>query len=198
MSAFVLACGVLLVSGAFKVVQPGGVAGAMRSLGMRVPDWIGRVLGGVEIGLGVGGLVFAGWIPAALIGAMYFGLALVAFGLLRRGGARSCGCFGEMASPPSRIHVAFDLGAAAVAFAHAGLGGWEGAVDFGSSQGWRAVPFVGLAIAGVACCIAILTVLPGLAAQVAAAREEADARHERTHRHDDAAPGLQIETPRSE
>jgi len=193
--AFGIVCGVLLVSGAFKVLQPGGVTGAVGSLGFEAPRWIGRLLGLAEIGLGTAGLALSGWVWSGLVGSAYllFGAAVIA--LIRRGGAESCGCFGEITSPPSAIHVVFDLAAAAVALGHAAAGGWPGAAEFAGDLGGQAIPFFGLVVVGVICSVAILTLLPGVATAVRVAATEADARHDRLHDHDQGGAGLvQIET----
>lgn len=189
--AFAIACGVLLVSGASKVAQPGGVAGAIGSLGLNAPRWSGRLLGVVEIGLGTAGLTRSGWVWSALVATAYVGFGIVVIALIRRGGAESCGCFGEIASPPSGVHVAFDLVAAGVASGHAAVGGWTGALTFADGLGNRAIPFFGLVVVGVACSVGILTVLPGVVAQARSAAADADARHERLHHLDDGA--VQIE-----
>jgi hypothetical protein len=68
----------------------------------------------VEIALG-GGALLVGGRPAALgVAGAYVAFALVV-GAARRRGAESCGCFGAADAPPGPVHVAVDLGSAAVA-----------------------------------------------------------------------------------
>lgn len=186
---FLIVSGLLIVSGAFKVVSPSGVIGAMSTLGGRAPRWTGRALGLGEIGLGVAAIAATGALPAALVAAAYALLAGTVV-LLRRRGAASCGCFGQIASPPSRIHLGFDLGAAAVAAVHASSGGSRGLTTIASDSpgGWIVV--VGFAALGVAAATALLTVLPGVLAETAAARSAAQSRHERLH-----GGGTLLETP---
>jgi hypothetical protein len=184
--AFGIACGLLMVSGALKVMQPGGVAGAVRTLGMRVPRWTGRLIGLAEIGVGLAGLVVPGPVPASAVGVAYLAFALVVVILMGRG-ETSCGCFGQIESPPSGLHFAINLGASGAAFGHAAAGS-PSILDFSGSLGWEAVPFIGLIAIGVAGAVAILTVLPGVVAQTRAAAAEADARHELLHHH--AGDGL--------
>jgi hypothetical protein len=191
--AFGIACGVLMVSGAFKLVQPGGVAGAVQTLGVRVPRWSGRLIGSAEITVGAAGLAVPGPFPAIAVGTAYLAFAAVVVVLMRRGEA-SCGCFGEIESPPSALHVAIDLGAAAAALGHAAATS-PSIFEFARSLGWQTVPFLGLIAIGVLCTVAILTVLPAVVAQTRAAAAEADARHERLHHYSHDTDLVQIEGP---
>lgn len=186
---FLIASGLLIVSGAFKLVSPDGVIGAVSALGGRVPRWIGRALGLGEIGIGVTAIAATGAIPAYLVALAYFLLAGVVV-LLRRRGAASCGCFGQFASPPSRIHLAFDLAATAAAAVHAIAGGSQGLTTIGpdSPGGW--IVIVGFAGLGVAAAAALLSVLPRVLEETAAARRAAASRHERLH-----SPGTLLEAP---
>jgi hypothetical protein len=186
---FLTVSGLLMVSGAFKLVSPDGVIGAVSTLGGRVPRWAGRTLGLGEIGLGITAVVASGAIPAYLVAVAYMLLAGTVV-LLRRRGAASCGCFGQIASPPSRIHLAFDLAAAILAAAHAIAGGSPDLTTLGpdSPGGW--IVIVGFAGLGVAAAMALLTVLPGVLEETAAARRAAANRHERLHGH-----GTRLEAP---
>lgn len=191
--AFGIACGVLMVSGAFKVVQPSGVAGAVQTLGMKVPRLIGRLIGSVEIAIGAAGLSAPGPVPAIAVGIAYLAFALVVVVLMRRG-ETSCGCFGQIESPPSGLHVVIDLGAAAAALGQAAAVS-PSIVEYSRTLGWEAIPFLGLIAIGVLCTVAILTVLPAVVAQTRAAAAEADARHERLHHHSHGSDLVQIESP---
>lgn len=177
---FFVVSGVLVVSGAFKVVSPGGVAGAMGVIGRRVPGWIGRVIGAGEMTLGVAAITVGGSVVPATVAVAYLALAMVVL-LLRRRGAASCGCFGEIASPPSLTHFGFDLAASALAAGHAISGGNPRleALGAGAPGGW--VVFALFAVLGTAAAVALLTVLPAVLAETAAARSAARSRHDRTH-----------------
>lgn len=179
-AAFSIASGLLLVSGASKVLRPAGVLGALASLGARLPRWAGRGLGLMEMSVGAFALAAGGVLPAVLVGSMYFGFALVVVALLRRGNARTCGCFGEAASPPSRIHVAFDMGAAGASFAHVALGGWGGVVSYTAETPGGTVVYALFIAIGIACSLALLTILPEV---VALTRDAAAVGHERHERH---------------
>lgn len=189
--AFGIACGLLMVSGAFKIVQPAGAAGAVQTLGMRVPRWTGRLIGVAEIAAGLAGLVVSGPIPALAVGSAYLAFTLVVVVLMRRG-ETSCGCFGQIESPPSGLHVGIDLCAAGAAFGHAATGS-PSIFDFVQTLDWEGVPFLGLIVIGVLCAVAILTVLPGVVAQTRAAAAEADSRHEARHHHAHSDALIQIE-----
>jgi hypothetical protein len=191
--AFGVACGVLMVSGAFKLVQPGGVAGAVQTLGMRVPRWGGRLIGSFEIGVGAAGLAVGGPIPSLAVATAYLAFAVVGVVLMRRGEV-SCGCFGQIESPPSGLHVAIDLGAATAALGHAAAMS-PSIFEYSRTLGWEAIPFLGLIAVGVLCTVAILTVLPAVVAQTRAAAAEADARHERLHHQSHGTDLVQIESP---
>jgi hypothetical protein len=98
-----------------------------------------------------------------VLGVWYVLLALVA-ALLLRGGAASCGCFGSDSTPPSWLHVALDLVAAAIAVT-AAVAGTPGATEVLSELGWTSVlfvPFVGL---GIAAFVAAFDLLPRVLAE---------------------------------
>jgi hypothetical protein len=69
----------------------------------------------VELSVGVAALVAPTTASLAAMAVLYALLAIVAVRLVRSSApAASCGCFGADA-PPSRLHAAFDAGAAVVA-----------------------------------------------------------------------------------
>lgn len=190
--AFAIACGVLLVSGAFKLVQPAGVAGAVQTLGVKMPRWGGRLIGSAEIAAGAAGLAAPGPIPAIAVGVAYLAFAVVVVALMRRGDA-SCGCFGQIESPPSGLHVAIDVGAAISALGFTAATS-SSVFEYSRALAWgEAVAFFALVAIGVLCTVAILTVLPGVIAQTRAAASEAEARHERLHHHSHGTDLLQVE-----
>lgn len=190
---FLVAAGLLVVSGASKLAAPDGVASALATLGREVPRAVGRALGGLEMAIGAAAIGVAGPRPAVVVGATYLGFAVVVVMLRRRGGT-SCGCFGAVASPPSRVHLALDLVAGAVAIAHAAGGGLPAV--FGSAAGSPGGPvvFAGLVVLGVAAAAAALTVLPGTLAQAATVAAAAADRHDR---HRDRGVTLQLSPRRT-
>ena len=114
---FFIAAGLLVVSGVGKLVRPAGAASALRSAGLPGGPLAARALGLVEVAAGAAALWRPGPGTAAAVGVLYLGFAAFLVRLLRLGGATSCGCVGAADAPPSRLHVALDLVAAAVAAA---------------------------------------------------------------------------------
>ncbi len=182
---FLVVSSLLVVSGAFKVVSPAGVAGALDAIGTRVPRWSGRVLGVGEMALGAVALVVPGRIPPTAVAAAYLTLAGVVL-VLRRRGATSCGCFGEISSPPSLTHVVFNLAAAGTAAFHFAVGGTDAIERIGDGVpgGW---PVLALFTAiGVGASLILLTWLPAVLEETATARRASQARHLREHGHESA------------
>lgn len=107
-----IALGLLAASGIAKLVDPTPTTGAMRSAKLPSSDFITYSLGGVEIlaalsALSVGGL--SAWAGALL----YAAFAVFTFAALRgQVPLQSCGCFGREDTPPTALHVGFNLMAA--------------------------------------------------------------------------------------
>jgi hypothetical protein len=111
---FLVAAGLLLASGGAKLLRPDP---AVRALGeARLPGGSRaiRMLGCLEAAIGGACLAVPGRIEAALLAVLYLGFAAFLVRLRQAGGAdRSCGCVGGRDTPPSFMHVALDLLAAA-------------------------------------------------------------------------------------
>lgn len=152
----------LVATGAAKVVRPVATADALAMSGFPSSTPVARLLGTGEAVLG-GGVLASVALPtpvpalaAGALGVAYLAFAAVA-GRLLAVGVSSCGCFGEVDAPLSRVHVAVNL-VLAVAAGVAATG---------------APPAVGgpLALALTAACIALgavmvralLVLVPGLA-----------------------------------
>lgn len=180
-AGFSVAAGLLMASGAAKLVHPDGVLTAMSSLGARIPRSAGRALGAIELTVGVLAFTTDGVLAPLGVGAFYLGFALIVMGLLRRGDAASCGCFGQVESPPSRLHLVLNLAAASTAFGHAAVGGWPSVVTFASDTAGGVGLYLVFVSLGVVCSVAILTVLPDVIAKTKEAATIADERHARIH-----------------
>lgn len=105
----------LLGAGLAKAVRPASTA-----LALGVSAWVVRGAAGAEAVLGAYTLSRGG--PgAALIVAISYAAFAVYVGSAVAGGRAlsSCACFGEPDTPPTRVHVAIDLGLAAGAAAAA-------------------------------------------------------------------------------
>jgi methylamine utilization protein MauE len=161
---FLAACALLVWSGANKVVHPDATRIAARAVGLPSTRTAVRALGAIELAAAIAGAVFGGWL-AALVAAVYVGLAVVALRLLARAPDTPCGCLGASEVPASRVHVGVNIGAACVAVL-AGFGGSPLSVL--GSQPLGGVPFVVLVLC--AARLAALTI-EGLPAIARASRE---------------------------
>ncbi len=105
---------VVVAAGVAKVVSPGAFGSAAGSIGVplgRNGRAAGRAVGLAEVVAGVAAVLW--WRPAfAVLALVYVAFAATAWKAIRAG-APSCGCFGAVESPPSTLHVAVDLAAAA-------------------------------------------------------------------------------------
>lgn len=105
---------VLVVGGVAKIRSPRGFEAMALAAGRRVPRGTGRVVGAVEVTMGVVAIATGAppWSAAlALLYAAFAGVVVIA----SRRGATSCGCFGSADAPPGPVHVVVDATAAAVA-----------------------------------------------------------------------------------
>src|SRR5262249_45342211 len=120
---FFAACLVLCASGFAKIRNPEPTARALR--GAALPSFpVGvQALGGLEVAAGAGGLFVPNTATTSAVGVLYLGFAaFLVFALARDLPGASCGCAGERDVPPTWLHVALDLIAAAAAFAVAATG----------------------------------------------------------------------------
>ena len=103
---------VLVVAGIGKLRAPAAAAGAMRSAGLPTGAVPARLVGVVELGVGVLALAVPTRASLLALAGVYALLGWFAVRLLRRPEpVASCGCFGTDA-PPSRLHAGFNLAAA--------------------------------------------------------------------------------------
>ncbi|HSO50378.1 MAG TPA: MauE/DoxX family redox-associated membrane protein [Acidimicrobiia bacterium] len=123
-----VALALLAASGLAKLLDPDPTRGAMAAARLPSSRWIARGLGALEIAAAVVGLVLAGvWLaPAATLYAGFFLFTLVA--VQQRLPIQSCGCFGRDDTPPTVLHVAFNLVSA-------------GALTYSAVMGLPAVPW---------------------------------------------------------
>lgn len=107
----------LVAAGAAKLTTP--AEGFFGLLGDRSRPALVRLLGAAEIVAGGAALGLGGPVAASAVGVLYGSFA-VAVLRARRAGAATCGCFGRLDAPPSRIHVVGNLAMAAVSLVAAG------------------------------------------------------------------------------
>ena len=157
----VAAAGLLALGGALKAARPNETANALRALGLPRARLAVRVGGAVEVVVGVAAVVAGGRGPVALVGASYLGFAVFVLVALRRGTpVGSCGCFGEVDAPPTIVHAAVNLAAAAGAGAAALTGGTPALSAVVHHQPWMGVPLLGLAGLAGYLAFLVMAVLP--------------------------------------
>lgn len=101
-----MAAVLLVVAGAFKLVDPSGTVGALRALGVVVDDARVRVLAGAEAALGALALAVANEVVALAVALSYAGFAVViVVALVRELPIDSCGCLGRLETPPGGRHL---------------------------------------------------------------------------------------------
>ena len=109
----------LSVAGFAKAYRPLPTVRALRSVAL--PASLAnartvRLLGAFEALLAVAALITSGPIAPALVALSYAGFAVfVGYAMARGGSISSCGCFGKPDSPPTRLHIVVNVGAALIA-----------------------------------------------------------------------------------
>jgi hypothetical protein len=157
---FYAICVLLALAGGFKAVRPAATVGALRAVGLPASALLVRVMGAVEVVIGLGALI-TGWPPlSAVVAAAYAGFAGFVAAALRRGTPiQSCGCFGSADLPPTRIHLVVDIAAAGVAAA-AAVTRVDGIGQVLADQPWAGIPFLALVAITTWFLYLILTALP--------------------------------------
>lgn len=165
------AVGLLLaLAGGFKAVRPLPTVGALRAVRARASPALVRLLGAGEVVVGLGAAITA-WAPlAAMVAVAYAGFAGFVAAALRRGTPlQSCGCFGTDDLPPTRIHLAVNIGCCLVAGA-ATVTRVDGLPAVVADQPWAGVPFLVLVAVTVWFLYLLLTLLPAVGRPSSAAR----------------------------
>ena len=108
----------LVVAGVAKLSKP--APGVADLLGFRAPLPLVRLVGGLEVAIGVAALLVGGPVAWA-VGLIYATFAVIVLRAVLAE-ARSCGCFGRLDAPPSWVHVGGNLALAAVSFVAATAG----------------------------------------------------------------------------
>jgi hypothetical protein len=157
---FYAVCLLLAVAGGFKTVRPAATVGALRAVGLPGSRPLVRVMGAGEVVVGLGAVI-TGWpVLAGLVAVAYGAFAGFVAAALRRGTPiQSCGCFGSVDLPPTRIHFVVDIAAAAVATAAAATR-VDGIAVVLADQPWAGVPFLALVAITIWFLYLVLTALP--------------------------------------
>jgi hypothetical protein len=116
---FYASAGILVVSGMAQVRSPRPAAAALFAAGLPVAAWAIRVLAAGEIVLGLAAILRPTPPVALAVAGAYVCFAAAASLFLWSPQVRSCGCLGDRTVPPSVLHVALNLAAAAFAVAAA-------------------------------------------------------------------------------
>lgn len=150
--------GVLVVAGGAKFRSPSPTAAALEALGLPKPLVAARLMGVGEVALGVATVIAGAPILYALVALSYAGFAgFILWALSGNQADISCGCFGHEDTPPTAGHAAFN--AAAAAIAGLAIADPVSLADFDGSLAEGVLAAI-LIVAGVALCIAALTVVP--------------------------------------
>lgn len=125
-AAFWALCLVLAASGATKMADPGAFAAALGELGLPgvrgdTGRWTAVLVGVVEVGVGLNGLLLGGSVAAALAAVAYGAFTVVVL-VARRRGLTSCGCFGQRSGTPTLTHAAVNAASTVVCTAAAAAG----------------------------------------------------------------------------
>jgi hypothetical protein len=99
-----------------KLWRPDDTARALIAARLPLGRRAVRVGALAEVAVGMTAFALPGPVTGALVATSYLGFAGFIVVALRKGWAiSSCGCFGRPDTPPSYVHAALDLGAAASA-----------------------------------------------------------------------------------
>jgi hypothetical protein len=164
-----VACVLLALGGAPKIVRGTPAVGALRTIGLRVRPAAVRVFGAAEAVLGLACAAVGTRPLAALVALSYLGFTGFLVAALRAGGAvSSCGCVGREDTPPTRSHVAVTATLAATAIAAV-----ANRSDGLAGVSWSLTAVVALVFAVMAAvfCWLALTALPRLATLRLSTRE---------------------------
>lgn len=122
-------------AGALKVARPAPTAGALRQLGIPASGTAVRIGAAAELAVATAAIVDGSRPFAALVALSYLAFAaFVAAALRRHVPLSSCGCFGVEDTPPTAVHLAVNLAAAATA----------GAVALGVADGGGLAAIAGM------------------------------------------------------
>jgi hypothetical protein len=165
----VMAAGVLVASGAAKVLAPTAASDALGALGAPASPVLVRTLGVGEVVVGVAALLAGGPVLAAVVALAYVAFAVVALRMSRSSDVRSCGCFGSSDARPGITHVVVD-GAAALLVGVAAIAGSGGAIALVSDSPAWGIPALAGSALGAAAAVALLTVAAETAAAVEGTR----------------------------
>jgi hypothetical protein len=147
----------LAASGVSKAVDPNPTRGALKAARLPSSRAAVVVLGVLEVVAAVAGIVAGGrWLAGAA--ALYLGFSLFTLAAVRgRIPVQSCGCFGREDTPPTALHIAYNVSATA-ALGYLVVTG-QPAVPW-SNSGVEIALFLGLSLIGAYLSYLVLSQLP--------------------------------------
>jgi uncharacterized membrane protein YphA (DoxX/SURF4 family) len=151
--------GILAVGGLAKLRDPEATVPMLRALGLPSSAAVARLLGVVEVGVGVTAFLVGGRVAALAVAVLFVAFTVAVLRLRIGGEAVSCGCFGRSSAPPTLVHVVVDATAAAVAVA-AAVVDTPGFVSMRPDLPAAGVPQLLVTALAVWLAVAVLTVLP--------------------------------------
>lgn len=145
---FFAAAGLLVASGAVKLRHPEPAVRALGALGLPSGPRTVRGIGVVEMLVGTSCLFAPGPASAVSLAVLYAAFATFLGFLMRADAPTSCGCLGRQDAPPSLLHIAMNVAAAAAAALTASAPP-RGVFAFSARLPMRGVPFLlGTALIG--------------------------------------------------
>lgn len=93
-----------------KLIDPEPTTGAMNAARLPSSNILSRLLGTVETVVALAALAVGGWLALLAASGLYLAFTVFTFSaLINRIPLQSCGCFGREDTPPTWIHVAYNL-----------------------------------------------------------------------------------------
>jgi Methylamine utilisation protein MauE len=147
----------LFVAGLAKISRPDPTRGALRAVDLPSGRSAVRALGLLELISALVGMAFGGWwVSGAAV--LYLGFTVfTALATRNRIPVQSCGCFGREETPPSILHVIYNM-CAVVGITWFGLTG--SGVLGGTSEPFDAAIYLGFVLLGAYLSFLVLTDLP--------------------------------------
>ena len=155
-----LGCALLALAGAFKMKDPAPTVGAMRALHLPASLMSVRLMGFVEVVIGLVAALTGSAIAMGLVGIAYVAFVLIVLAAMNaKTQIQSCGCFGKTDTPPSLVHLGANSVFAVVALASA-FKGTETLPEMLANQPMFALPFLVTFAVALYLVVLGLTVLP--------------------------------------
>jgi hypothetical protein len=175
---FYAVAALLAVAGLAKLARPSATAEALRRIGVPASALAGRFVGALEVAAAVAAVAVGSRATAVVVAGCYLAFAGFTARLLVGGQDEDCGCFGDSATPASRLHIALNLGAALVAGVAAADPPGR-ITEVVAAQPLLGVPFVALAALCTWVAYVAFTLLPEVERAAATGRRSPDERERR-------------------